>query len=595
MNMCTRWWLRHGLKCQARKTPRLTVRWPIITLPLPEGPGVAVSVDYFGPLPVTPRGNIYILLFTDRFSRRADMFPVTAAEFTAEGTATILVNEYIPLWGFARTILSDNGLQSCSKLSQAVYQLLGVHKLATSSYNPNCNGGVERVNHTMAQMLAMVVDERQDDWDLHLPHVEFAYNNSVSAATGLTPNEVHMDRLPRLSLTVFDRTGVVGHQSLARDYLAYCDLAIDRQKRANDIVRAHHALTVSRVNRRNPALVDALCPAPNFAVGGWASVYNSASTIRQGVKVDTDAKVLKAKLALNRTGPYKVLAVGSCSTAETPDGSPLGRNLLYLDLPSDLPGSDARRCVAIERCKPCANPDDSGDIPKYLPAGLTQYVLNKSSKKSPPYHVTQDDVSTPLQRLEVEQITGRQSLRGRGGVIAVLCKTHWAELSEPSWEREMDLHRSRSHILRCWAGNPDQHRQTNRLCRRKRIGAAQRELSRNNGERFLAPRYACVPRPDWLRRYHDAVLPKGAHVWYKGYDGLWWLGNISASTTEDKVYVVRFLDDPGQIKLPLPPARYTTSTEAVRGSWCLQVHIASALPRGIKRNVDESRGVAVDI
>ena len=30
---------------------------------------------------------------------------------------------------------------------------------------------------------------------------------------------------------------------------------------------------------------------------------------------------------------------------------------------------------------------------------------------------------------------------------------------------------------------------------------------------------------------------------------------ISASTTEDKVYLVRFLDDPGSIKLPLPTAR----------------------------------------
>ena len=74
MNVCTRWWLRHCFKCQARKTPRLTVRWPIISMPLPEGPCVAISVEYFGPLPVTPRGNTYILLITDRFSRRAGMF-----------------------------------------------------------------------------------------------------------------------------------------------------------------------------------------------------------------------------------------------------------------------------------------------------------------------------------------------------------------------------------------------------------------------------------------------------------------------------------------------------------------------------------------
>ena len=66
-------------------------------MPLTEGPGIAVSVDYFDPLPVTPQGNTYILLFTDRFSRRADMYAVTAAEFTAEGTANILINRYIPL------------------------------------------------------------------------------------------------------------------------------------------------------------------------------------------------------------------------------------------------------------------------------------------------------------------------------------------------------------------------------------------------------------------------------------------------------------------------------------------------------------------
>ena len=101
------------------------------------------------------------------------------------------------------------------------------------------------------------------------------------------------------------------------------------------------------------------------------------------MKANTDANVLKAKLALNRTGPYKILALGPCSAAETPDSSPLGSNL-YLDLPFKLPGSDARRRVTIERCKPCANPHDSGDMPKYLPAGLTQHVLNNFSKKSPP-------------------------------------------------------------------------------------------------------------------------------------------------------------------------------------------------------------------
>ena len=46
-----------------------------------------------------------------------------------------------------------------------------------------------------------------------------------------------MCRLPRLPLTIFERTGVFGRQSLARDHLTYFDVATDRQQRAYDIVR----------------------------------------------------------------------------------------------------------------------------------------------------------------------------------------------------------------------------------------------------------------------------------------------------------------------------------------------------------------------
>ena len=47
-------------------------------------------------------------------------------------------------------MLSFNRLQVCSKLSHAVYKLLGVRKIATSSYHQNGNGEVERVNDTIA-------------------------------------------------------------------------------------------------------------------------------------------------------------------------------------------------------------------------------------------------------------------------------------------------------------------------------------------------------------------------------------------------------------------------------------------------------------
>ena len=123
-----------------------------------------------------------------------------------------------------------------------------------------------------------------------------------------------------------------------------------------------------------------------FALGGWVRVYNTTATIRQGAKTDTDATVLKSKLSLNWTAPYAVFAVGPYNLDDTPDGSPLGSKLLYLDLPSDMPGANAHRHVSVQRCKSCANLHDHSDMPKYLPAGLTQCAqqfLQKNPTRTP--------------------------------------------------------------------------------------------------------------------------------------------------------------------------------------------------------------------
>ena len=137
-------------------------------------------------------------------------------------------------------------------------------------------------------MLAMVCNEHQNDWDAHLPHVEYAYNNSVNAATGLAPNEVHIRRLPRPPLAVFDRSHGRARQGLDRDHLAYCDLARERQQRDYELVREQHALTTARINGRNSTLSDALLSRPKYDAGGWVWVYNTAATTRQGLRKGAD-------------------------------------------------------------------------------------------------------------------------------------------------------------------------------------------------------------------------------------------------------------------------------------------------------------------
>ena len=134
---------------------------------------------------------------------------------------------------------------------------------------------------------------------VHLPHVAFAYNNSVSAATGLAPNEVDVGRLPRLPLTVFESRNFGEHQSLDRDTTAWCDLAANRQRRSYDIVREQHVITVSRLERCNSTLTNALHKTPAYAAGGWVWVYNTATAIRQGATKDAGGGVLKRKMTFN--------------------------------------------------------------------------------------------------------------------------------------------------------------------------------------------------------------------------------------------------------------------------------------------------------
>ena len=166
MEVCTKWWVRRCLKCQARKTFCQTIRWPTLSIPLPNGPGISVSVDYLGPLPITARGNSYILLFTDRFSRRADMFAVTAAEFTAEGTHIFPTSNTLIIIQLARPqasprtkCISDAYRASPSPSSTAptagaTKPLTGtISPIATSPVNDNNTPTSLCVNSTLSQLL----------------------------------------------------------------------------------------------------------------------------------------------------------------------------------------------------------------------------------------------------------------------------------------------------------------------------------------------------------------------------------------------------------------------------------------------------------
>ena len=84
---------------------------------------------------------------------------------------------------------------------------------------------------------------------------------------------------------------------------------------------------------------------PRYVAGGWVWIYNTAATIRQGLRKGVNNKVLKEKLFLNWTGPFKIVDVGPSPVTNQPNGHQLGDKLLYLDLPSILYGPTVNASV----------------------------------------------------------------------------------------------------------------------------------------------------------------------------------------------------------------------------------------------------------
>ena len=97
--------------------------------------------------------------------------------------ARLLVEELIPMFGVPEALLSDRGANLLSHLMTDLCALLGIRKLNTTSYYPQCNGMAERFNRTLIGMLRFHAIKFGMQWDKHLPGVLWAYRNTPHDST----------------------------------------------------------------------------------------------------------------------------------------------------------------------------------------------------------------------------------------------------------------------------------------------------------------------------------------------------------------------------------------------------------------------------
>ena len=97
--------------------------------------------------------------------------------------AKILVNEVILFFGVPMALLSDRGTKLLSYLIQDLCSILGITKLNTTAYHPQCNGMVERFNRTLNSILHKHAARFSPQWDKYLSAVLWAYRNKPHKTT----------------------------------------------------------------------------------------------------------------------------------------------------------------------------------------------------------------------------------------------------------------------------------------------------------------------------------------------------------------------------------------------------------------------------
>ncbi|GBM01908.1 Retrovirus-related Pol polyprotein from transposon 412 [Araneus ventricosus] len=158
-----------------------------------------MALDILGPFHVTTKGNRYVLVLMDYFTKWAEAIPDQEALTVAEE----LVRSWTSCYGVPMILHSDQGTNFNSALFTELCKLLGILKTRTTALHPESDDMVERFNRMILNYPSLFVSRNQTDWDTHLPLFLLTYRSVEHEVTGLPPAEMLFGRMLRLPWDIF--------------------------------------------------------------------------------------------------------------------------------------------------------------------------------------------------------------------------------------------------------------------------------------------------------------------------------------------------------------------------------------------------------
>lgn len=163
---------------------------PIAKTPIPFH---TVHIDHLGPFQRTPRGNMFLIVTIDAFTKYVVLKPVksTKARFVIN-----LLENMCKTFGLPSRIITDRGTAFTSHMFKNYCQQQNIQLILNAVATPRANGQVERLNRTILNILATTSDT-EDKWDSHVDSAQIAINNTVHQITNKSPNQLLMGYSPR--------------------------------------------------------------------------------------------------------------------------------------------------------------------------------------------------------------------------------------------------------------------------------------------------------------------------------------------------------------------------------------------------------------
>lgn len=165
-------------------------------------PWQIIAADILGPLPRSKKGNCYLLVVSDWFSKYTVVHPMKKA--TAENIVRFIENEVFLVFGVPQFIICDNGTQFAGKEFKKLAENYQVQKIwYNARYHPQCNF-VERVNRTIGAAVRSYIKDHKD-WDKKVRKITFAINTAKHESTGYPPVYLNFGRYVPIDGTYYGK------------------------------------------------------------------------------------------------------------------------------------------------------------------------------------------------------------------------------------------------------------------------------------------------------------------------------------------------------------------------------------------------------